>query len=686
MSNVGAFGSGAGTVDDVLGNAYLVVKHVFDNMGDISSIASRTEAIDRIKIELDLAEDSVLTQTLSIIVAGMTNFRSTFSEALIDFVEGEYFTSTESGELRIYKRTAGVPGYTDQGDVVAPVSRSQLAALTGASNIGTTGGGTVQSELNERPTSAALADDTGATLVGSDDGASGTLWTTIAGFITRLMSSAGSSVIGFITAGTGSATKTAQAKMRETRSATDKSGNFTAQLTSWLADVGSSGGTIRSGTGNLVMTAGVVVEGDFTLIGEGRLASIINPNFGGTVFDFDAGPGNTVYSNRLIGHAFYSTNTDTKTLVRLRNTANCEVSHNSMGEGHILGTGSIGVLVAGREMNWLHDNVWAVEKCVRIVPNTDALYITTDYMVSEREHYLSQSATEACVESTGAYLSNTVWRDCALVKGAEGFKLVNTTLAANSYCLTIMNTRREQSQTATAYSYHFNFTGASATLKNLLFAQNYADRTQKGFYGQGIKRASLISSLFPQDGVGGTPTQAIDYALPVGGTLTLLDCVGAVGGVKTITDGHPILEVPSTITNDPIGSLEHWARWVTPADPGSGGTYVYDNLPYMKFGGISVASFEMTLPTGSRYVRLPQLPANTAVSPDATGAEVFVRSKDGRMHLFYPADGTAPTTIAATGIFSATAAGNKIYGDGYANGIIGNTLAATQVIHVEVRK
>ena len=51
---------------------------------------------------------------------GLSNFRATFAEAIADFAVGDYFTCTESGAIRMYQRTAGLPGYTDQGDVAAP--------------------------------------------------------------------------------------------------------------------------------------------------------------------------------------------------------------------------------------------------------------------------------------------------------------------------------------------------------------------------------------------------------------------------------------------------------------------------------------------------------------------------------------------------------------------------------------
>lgn len=66
-----------------------------------------------------------------------------------------------------------------------------------------------------------LAASSGSTLVGSNDGASGTLWTTVAGFIAYLRSSIGSSIVGFLQAGTGAVVRTAQDKMRENRTVRD---------------------------------------------------------------------------------------------------------------------------------------------------------------------------------------------------------------------------------------------------------------------------------------------------------------------------------------------------------------------------------------------------------------------------------------------------------------------------------
>jgi hypothetical protein len=68
---------------------------------------------------------------------------------------------------------------------------------------------------------ADLAASSGSSLVGSDDGDGGSRWTTVAGFISMLMSSAGSSIVGFIQAGIGAVARTVQDKLRDAISSND---------------------------------------------------------------------------------------------------------------------------------------------------------------------------------------------------------------------------------------------------------------------------------------------------------------------------------------------------------------------------------------------------------------------------------------------------------------------------------
>lgn len=85
----------------------------------------------------------------------------------------------------------------------------------------------------------------GAFLIGAGDGQSGSFWTTVQGFINKVISSAGASVIGFIQFGVGAVQRTVQEKMREVVTPQDFGAigdgiaNDTAAWGNWLAATGS---------------------------------------------------------------------------------------------------------------------------------------------------------------------------------------------------------------------------------------------------------------------------------------------------------------------------------------------------------------------------------------------------------------------------------------------------------------
>jgi uncharacterized phage infection (PIP) family protein YhgE len=69
-----------------------------------------------------------LARTAADTAQALVNFRATLAEAVAAFAVGTYFTCAETGTLRVYKRINAAPGYADQGDAAAPVSKGNISA------------------------------------------------------------------------------------------------------------------------------------------------------------------------------------------------------------------------------------------------------------------------------------------------------------------------------------------------------------------------------------------------------------------------------------------------------------------------------------------------------------------------------------------------------------------------------
>ena len=84
--------------------------------------------------------------------AAVSNFRATLARGVADFAVGQYFSTAETGELRLYERIATTPFYLDMGDAAAPVTKGLLTGSAGATLVGTSGSGigaqTVQARLS----------------------------------------------------------------------------------------------------------------------------------------------------------------------------------------------------------------------------------------------------------------------------------------------------------------------------------------------------------------------------------------------------------------------------------------------------------------------------------------------------------------------------------------------------------
>lgn len=120
----------------------------------------------------------------------------------------------------------------DVQNALAGAKTANLTTFTPYSNLSSNN---VQAAIQEEVDD--LAAPTGSTLVGDTTG--GGLWSTVKGFITYLLSSAGSSLIGFIQAGVGAIARTLESKARDTVSV------FDFMTAAQIADVRAHTGSIN---------------------------------------------------------------------------------------------------------------------------------------------------------------------------------------------------------------------------------------------------------------------------------------------------------------------------------------------------------------------------------------------------------------------------------------------------------
>ena len=130
----------------------------------------------------------------------------------------------------------------------------------------------------------------GSSSIGADDGASGSMWTTVDGFISRLISSAGSSVAGFIQGGDGAVRRSVQDKLRDVVSVKDFGAvgdgvnDDTAKIQAAINYLMPTGGTLYfpAGTYKTTDTLSMINpdnsrKSSIHFIGQGRQSTFIKP-------------------------------------------------------------------------------------------------------------------------------------------------------------------------------------------------------------------------------------------------------------------------------------------------------------------------------------------------------------------------------------------------------------------------
>lgn len=186
----------------------------------LAALPAYTSEANALLDDVHTSRDTVQTLRNEVIAAGLESAAANAATATTKAAEASASASEAFGYLQAYRATSYGALAADPvvdpngnpptvGDEYFNTSMNLLKRFNGvtwqASDIAT----------------ANLAAPGGSALVGADDGASGSLWTTVAGFIAFILSSLGASVIGFIQAGVGAVMRSVQSKLRETVSFDD---------------------------------------------------------------------------------------------------------------------------------------------------------------------------------------------------------------------------------------------------------------------------------------------------------------------------------------------------------------------------------------------------------------------------------------------------------------------------------
>jgi hypothetical protein len=437
--------------------------------------------------------------------------------------------------------------------------RKALARPTGADQIGAADGGTVQdaltvlgddlaeaeAALTARPTSDTLAASGGAGLVGSNDGAGGSLWSTVAGFITYLRSSVGSAVVGFIQVGIGAVARTVQTKLRDTVSvkdfgavgngATNDTAAFQAALDAIKAR---GGGEVVIPQGTYLITSTLLYDGQrFNIRGDGRQASVIlfNPASTSVCFNLDTPGAGGQNQSTISGLGFTSSNTVNKTAIRLYNVANVRVSEIAIANGGWQGTGSIGVRTFGRQFVTIENCEILCARPIVFSANPVWPSLGVDHFkVLNCEIGSTEGVGNATIDlGNGVAPPNLTIRGNAIVLGAVGIRGVDTTSGAASFNVRIDDNRFEQGADASAYCIDLDY--STYSLQTLVCVGNHYDSTRNGLRLRGALRVHLIGEHFPQSGA----RVNVNIDLIAGSELNINGCYGA-NGVKTITNARAV--------------------------------------------------------------------------------------------------------------------------------------------------
>jgi hypothetical protein len=406
--------------------------------------------------------------------------------------------------------------------------------------------------------SASLSASSGSSLIGDNTG--GSLWTTVKGFITYLMSSLGSSIVGFIQAGTSAIVRTVQAKLRETVSA---------------ADFGSVGDGVFNNDPIVALILANYPSGGINIV-----FPPVNPNggqavykfvngftvnkdnvhiyFGGTLIDFEPtangvcitiDKGSTVcYRGSINGAIFFSNDTThTKEAIRIVDASGYCVDRCGTQYPHWTGAGSIFMHVLGREQGAISNIYAEADKPLVIDPIPAphfAANIGIDHHNFHNMYLVGVTSTYPVVTmGTGLLLTQVNFTGYqAWIGGSDGLNWVDTTSTAPSNGLIIENVRLEQGADPTKHMINIQHNQA---------LQGFTLRGGQCGDRNGIYLRKVLKPHFEDFSYTSTTLEALNVDTSVD-DISGVNCFWQAGSTATLT-GHDL--VFATPKNPNTGAL-----------------------------------------------------------------------------------------------------------------------------------
>jgi len=299
----------------------------------------------------------------------------------------------------------------------------------------------------------------------------------------ELLSSSGSSLVGFIADGTGAAYRTVQSKLRDVVSVKDFGAvgdGVTDDTAAIQAAINASAGfrSVYFPSGTYKVTSQITIANDRVMLhGDGSASKILFvPTANAVCFLFDKGSTSSV-QNTIRDLTFYSTDTTyTKTAIKLVDVSQCIVENVRTISPHWYGNGSIFLHVLGRDSTTVTSVSAFADKPIRISP-IPAPHVAAGIGIDHfhfSDCYLGNtvSANPLITIDDGVSLTHTTFDGYqAWVGGNYGLYWNDTTSAGVSIGLHIENARWEQPFATGGYMLYINRT--AAYLEQLNFSNCY---------------------------------------------------------------------------------------------------------------------------------------------------------------------------------------------------------------------